>query len=162
MARRGPKARIDEAEVVEMAATMHQAAIARKLGVTRQRVSQILKKHSTTSVPFTEPYPPIEWTVEAIQRFWKKVRMGDGCWEWQAAGRDGRYGVVRISEHFYPTHRVSWEMHFGIIPPGMVVCHKCDNPPCVRPEHLFLGTRSDNALDMVAKGRGRWQTKKVA
>jgi hypothetical protein len=50
-------------------------------------------------------------------------------------------------------HRVSWRMHNGDIPKGMVICHKCDNPPCVRPDHLFLGTYSDNTQDMIRKGR---------
>lgn len=89
------------------------------------------------------------------QRFWKYVQRGDGCWEWTGS-RYKRYGCIRSSERphrFLSAHRVSWEIANGPIPKGMVVCHRCDNGFCVRPDHLFLGTQIDNIRDMDAKGR---------
>jgi hypothetical protein len=79
---------------------------------------------------------------------------GDGCWEWKGRRYASGYGVVAIAPGYREaTHRVSWRAHFGLIPEGMSVCHHCDNPPCVRPDHLFLGTALDNMRDAQRKGR---------
>ncbi len=100
-------------------------------------------------------------TQTTEELFWEKVRKADGdaCWEWQGSRSvANRYG--QFSCRLTPTktaslraHRVMWVMVNGSIPPGMVVCHRCDNPGCVRPDHLFLGTLKDNARDCAAKGR---------
>lgn len=91
-------------------------------------------------------------------RFWDKVnkRGPNDCWEWRAyRDRDG-YGHIRLDDDAHTdagAHRVSYELAFGPIPEGMMVCHHCDNPPCVNPAHLFLGENSDNMRDRSAKGR---------
>lgn len=91
-------------------------------------------------------------------RFWSKVQKTDGCWLWVGA-KHGRYGhgkmLKRMGEPLREAHRVSWELHYGPIPDGMCVLHRCDNPPCVRPEHLFIGSRQDNSTDMVEKRRNQ-------
>jgi len=76
------------------------------------------------------------------------------CWEC-AAAPDGEYGRIRSNCKQYLAHRISWELHHGAIPNGMLVCHSCDNPRCINPEHLFLGTHSANMADMSRKGRRR-------
>ena len=93
------------------------------------------------------------------QRFWDRVRKGDGCWEWTGArGPDGYGKIEAFGKKHAGAHRVAWELVNGSIPPGLHVCHHCDNPRCVRTEpggggHLFLGTPRDNTHDSLTKGR---------
>jgi HNH endonuclease/Helix-turn-helix domain of resolvase len=86
-------------------------------------------------------------------RFWAKVRKSDGCWEWTGAHRPNGYGSIQINDEAHSTHRVSWELTHGLIPHGLCVLHRCDNPACVRPDHLFLGTHQDNTIDALQKER---------
>ena len=88
-------------------------------------------------------------------RFWDKVRKTEGCWLWTGWRNQQGYGQIGSGGRDslgLGVHRVSWEIHYGPIPDGLFVLHHCDNPPCVRPDHLFLGTHSDNMQDMVKKG----------
>lgn len=92
------------------------------------------------------------------ERFWMKVRVledNHSCWEWVASKNKKGYGQFRIEPGVSPVkaHRAAWLITEGSIPEGMVVMHQCDNPSCVRPSHLALGTHQDNMDDMVRKGR---------
>lgn len=91
-----------------------------------------------------------------IDRFWQKVaRMVTGCWNWCASTNGGGYGQIwdDNKRRRIDAHRLSWEIHFGRIPEGLSVLHRCDNRLCVRPDHLFLGFQSDNIRDAWNKGR---------
>lgn len=89
-----------------------------------------------------------------VDRFWEKVNKTETCWLWTASTQGG-YGQIGHDIYLRPVraHRVSWELHYGPIPAGLDVLHKCDNPPCVRPDHLFIGTALDNVQDMLRKER---------
>jgi hypothetical protein len=93
------------------------------------------------------------WNFESLaDRFWSKVEKTDGCWIWKA-GRSVGYGSFLYGGKCTTAHRVAWILTFGDIAEDVVVCHKCDNPPCVRPDHLFIGTDKDNSDDKIQKGR---------
>lgn len=98
--------------------------------------------------------PKAHGTLE--ERFWRKVTKSESCWIWSGSKRPNGYGTIQRGGKNSPTllaHRVSCELHHGPIPRGCVVMHSCDNPSCVNPEHLLIGTHKDNTGDMDAKGR---------
>lgn len=94
------------------------------------------------------------------ERFWEKVfflTYDRGCWLWTGCLGNGRYGTINRFGGAYPirAHRASWILHRGPIPADLEVCHLCDIPSCVRPDHLWIGTHPENMADCKAKGRAR-------
>ena len=97
-------------------------------------------------------------------RFEKKIKKEDGgCWIYVGYRNEKGYGATMVRRegkgHLVKAHRLMYSKYIGRIPDGMVVCHTCDNPSCVNPEHLFVGTQADNLKDMHAKGRRKYPEK---
>lgn len=98
------------------------------------------------------------------ERFWTMVRKTKHCWEWTGQRLPRGYGLIKrnrshpLGRNAY-AHRISWEIHCGPIPDGKFVLHRCDNPSCVNPAHLFLGGNKENMADCAQKGRVRGCTK---
>ena len=95
----------------------------------------------------------IRQTPTPEARFWAKVQKTDGCWLWNGAHSPEGYGKLTIDRKQIRAHRYAYELTYGPIARGLLVCHRCDSPRCVRPDHLFLGTIEDNNKDMSRKGR---------
>ena len=92
-----------------------------------------------------------------IARFWSRVdvRSPLDCWEWRGGKHEKGYGVFRIGQKPYRAPRLAWEFFNRSALGSLYACHRCDNPLCCNPEHIFAGSQRDNMADMVAKGRGR-------
>jgi len=129
------------------------AEIGKALGVTRQRVSQIVRQlglgpHELVQDKRFGPQLKRRWD----RPFWERItKTPSGCWEWTR--RDGSrpkgYGIYERQG----AHRLAWTLTYGPIPAGLFVCHSCDNPPCINPKHLFIGSASANIQDAARKGR---------
>lgn len=92
---------------------------------------------------------------KVLDRFLSKIQINPepGCWDWVGNKHRKGYGFMKIDKVNRMAHRISFELFRGKIPAGLLVCHSCDNPSCVNPHHLFIGTNTDNMNDMIAKGR---------
>jgi hypothetical protein len=99
------------------------------------------------------PIPENILTEQMRQRFESRFTKGPGCWEWLGKGDKDGYGKFCVKRATYRAHRISWILFNGGDPGDLCVLHRCDNPRCVRPDHLFLGTPGDNNADRDAKGR---------
>lgn len=91
--------------------------------------------------------------ISLEERFVEKILITDDCWKWTASKYHDGYGIFRKGSKIHRAHRISYEIFIGEIPDDMLVCHHCDNPACVKPSHLFLGTIQDNIQDKCDKGR---------
>lgn len=100
--------------------------------------------------------PGRSWTPRLIARFWSYVKRGapDECWPWTGGRFDKGYGQFRFGKKKVKAHRCAFELTNGHLPEGKRALHRCDNPPCCNPRHLFAGTDTDNARDRESKGRG--------
>lgn len=90
-----------------------------------------------------------------LKRFWSRVDRSGHCWEWTADKFNNGYGRFYFEGRQQGAHRLAYELIIGTIPDGMCACHKCDNPSCVRPSHIFIGTQLENMRDAAKKGRTR-------
>jgi hypothetical protein len=146
--------RFDYSEVVYKGCRVLVTIICRIHGFFRQRPSDHI--HQQQGCPKC-----VGKQLSIEERFWRLVKKTPSCWIWKSSIRKSGYGKFRLYEgqicvKHLSAHRFSWELHNGSIPSGMLVCHKCDNPVCVRPDHLFLGTPKDNVVDMIRKGRQKY------
>jgi hypothetical protein len=109
------------------------------------------------SMPCRGKWQSKQRSTPLVDRFWRKVGVRKvGCWPWSGSVDKHGYGKINRGARGagnVKAHRLSWELHFGPIPDGLHVLHACDNPNCVNPGHLMVGTQEANAVDMAQKGK---------
>lgn len=122
-----------------------------------RRFAEVTKtKSNCCSKPCRKIFLQTNADRKTAERFWAKVDKSGECWIWTGGiFPDRGYGAFSIHSKNRPAHRIAWELTYGPIPDGLYACHHCDNRICVRPDHLFLGTATDNNRDMIAKGRNK-------
>ncbi len=128
---------------------------AEQLVCREQHYLDLLKPvYNGDEVAIRAPYRTWRSDEADRERFWSKVdKTADGCWLWQGTMLQQGYGCFKIAGKMYKAHRVAYLYAVDPIPVGLVLCHTCDNPRCVRPDHLFPGTYKDNMQDAMRKGR---------
>ncbi len=119
-------------------------------------------KKPTAQLPFLQPSPRRAGVAAAYVLWWLSdgIDFSGECWTWKGHASDRGYGIIDLKHYEFPestvlVHRLVYSICVEPIPDGLCVLHRCDNPPCCRPEHLFLGTNLDNIADKMAKGRHR-------
>jgi hypothetical protein len=117
----------------------------------RQRCSQCGR--FVTDADHCADCTPIDPDAKLLMRWASRVEIGDGCWGWHGSTNDKGYPHLKVAGTVELAHRVGYRLLVGPIPAGMFLCHHCDNPGCVKPGHMFIGTHDDNMRDMVSKGR---------
>jgi hypothetical protein len=131
-------------------------AVAEMFGVSYQAVIKALKSNGISPRLCYE-----ENTGERLRANFSsrtEVDSATGCWIWKGAINSRGYGVIHTEGRQQRAHRVAWYLRHGVYPPNdRFVCHRCDNPKCVNPDHLFIGTGTDNMQDAKSKGRLAWQ-----
>lgn len=142
-------------------------SLAREYGVSKKLITNIIKNRTwkTSSSPDYSERTPLIIKLD-IERFWEKVDTQSGpCWNWLGGTSNfghGRFRTGKASEGMVLAHRFAWEDIMSPVPEEKLVLHKCDNPRCVNPQHLFIGTYKDNMQDMIRKGRNRGGRSKSA
>lgn len=135
------------------------SAILVALAACLLQVASANNQHEFTMPTAAKELPPpskkLKLTELQSERFWSKVKKGPGCWEWVGSFHKDGYGHLSVNQKYWLAHRLSYSINKAKIPVGLCVLHKCDNPPCCNPAHLFLGTQRDNVHDMERKKRGR-------
>jgi len=123
-------------------------------GLSGTKISQSLKKSKKKVLMIIKSLCP-KSEFDTIKKFWSKVNKNtdNGCWEWSGCKDRKGYGEFRIFGDNYQAHRIAYMLANGGIPSNISVCHKCDNPKCCNPDHLFAGTNRDNMIDLLLKGK---------
>jgi len=126
--------------------------IGERFGRSKDKIRRVLQKEGVALRPPGTAY----LKSNPDERFWTHVEKLEGCWNWKSSTSPFGHGMFKLSkDNLVFAHRYSWCLFNGEIPDGMQVLHKCDNPRCVNPDHLFLGTQATNVQDMVNKGRAK-------